>query len=108
MCGLTADVNMAQKNVIAPRLPVAPEEYNRAYQDQLTSLLRLYFNQLDNSGPVNISTQRAGANIIAALSAPPVPGTATPSLPTQADLANLRVGDVYYDTTASNVLKVKT
>jgi hypothetical protein len=98
---------MAQKNVIAPRLPAAPEKYDRAYQDQFVSFLRLYFNQLDNSGPINISTQRIGANIIAALSAPPVPGTATPSLPTQADLANLRVGDVYYDTTASNVLKVK-
>jgi hypothetical protein len=29
-------------------------------------------------------------------------------LPTQADLGNLRVGDIYYDTTAGNVLKVKT
>lgn len=98
---------MAQKNVIAPRLPSAPDEYSRMYQDQLTNLLRLYFNQLDNNSPINISTQRNGANIIAALSAPPVPGTALPSLPTEADLANLRVGDVYYDTTADNVLKVK-
>lgn len=99
---------MAQKNVVAPRLPAAPEEYDRSYQDAFSSFLRLYFNQLDNAGPINISTQRDGTNIIAALSAPPVLGTATPSLPTQADLANLRVGDVYYDTTASNVLKVKT
>jgi hypothetical protein len=29
------------------------------------------------------------------------------TLPTEADVANLRVGDVYRDTTASNVLKVK-
>jgi len=28
-------------------------------------------------------------------------------LPTEAEYANLRVGDVYYDTTADNVLKVK-
>ena len=98
---------MAQKNVIAPRLPGAPDQYDRAYQDQLTNLLRLYFNQLDNNSPITISTQRAGANIIAALSAPPVIGTSVPSLPTEADLANLRVGDVYYDTTADNVLKVK-
>jgi hypothetical protein len=28
-------------------------------------------------------------------------------LPTQADLANLRSGDVYRDTTAGNVLKIK-
>ena len=99
---------MAQKNVIAPRLPSAPPEYDPSYQDQLTNLLRLYFNQLDNNSPINISTQRNGANIIAALSVPPTPGTTVPSLPTEADLANLRVGDVYYDTTASNVLKVKT
>lgn len=99
---------MAQKNVVAPRLPAAPDEYDRRYQDEFIGFLRLYFNQLDNSGPINISTQRIGANIIAALSAPPVPGTSAPSLPTEADLSNLRVGDVYYDTTASNVLKVKT
>ena len=98
---------MAQKNVVAPRLPAAPNEYDRSYQDSLISFLRLYFNQLDNAGPINISTQRDGTNIIAALSAPPVPGTSTPSLPTEADLASLRVGDVYYDTTANNVLKVK-
>lgn len=30
------------------------------------------------------------------------------TLPTDADLANLRSGDVYRDTTAGNVLKVKT
>jgi hypothetical protein len=29
-------------------------------------------------------------------------------LPSEADLSNLRVGDVYYDSTAGNVLKVKT
>jgi hypothetical protein len=54
------------------------------------------------------STQRNGTDVIAGLSFFPTPGTTTPSLPTQADLANLRVGDIYYDTSASNVLKVKT
>ena len=29
-----------------PRLPVAPQEYERQYQDQFTNILRLYFNQL--------------------------------------------------------------
>jgi len=98
---------MSQKNVVAPRLPSAPPVYDPAYQDKFTNLLRLYFNQLDNQSPINISTQRIGAEIIAALSAPPTPGTSGPSLPTQADVANLRIGDVYYDTTAGNVLKVK-
>ena len=98
---------MAQKNVVAPRLLSAPEEYDQLYMNQLLSLLRLYFNQLDNAGPINVTSQRNGADVISALSFPPAPNTATPSLPTQADLANLRVGDVFYDTTAANVLKVK-
>jgi len=41
------------------------------------------------------------------LSFSPNSGSTTPSLPTQANLAALRVGDIYYDTSASNVLKVK-
>jgi len=32
----------------APALPYAPPVYNREYHDQLNSILRLYFNQLDN------------------------------------------------------------
>lgn len=31
-----------------PRLPVATEEYDPDYQNQLNNVLRLYFNQLDN------------------------------------------------------------
>lgn len=103
---------MSQKNVKAPRLPVAPIQYDQRFMDQLLSILRLYFNQLDNAGPMAASTQRAGSNIVAALSfIQPDPAdlnTFTVSLPTEADLSNLRVGDVYYDTTAGNVLKVKT
>ena len=53
------------------------------------------------------STQVNGTTIVAGLSFFPATGTTTPSLPTQADLSNLRVGDIYYDTSASNVLKVK-
>ena len=34
---------------ISPRLPVATTEYNRQYQDQLNNILRLYFNQIDNT-----------------------------------------------------------
>jgi hypothetical protein len=102
---------MSQKNVKAPRLPTAPIQYDQRFMDQLLSVLRLYFNQLDNAGPMAASTQRLGTDIVAGLSFvqpdPAVPNTFTVSLPTQADLSNLRVGDVYYDTTAGNVLKVK-
>jgi hypothetical protein len=34
--------------VAAPALPLAPEAYNRSYQDQLNNVLRLYFNRVDN------------------------------------------------------------
>lgn len=103
---------MSQKSVKAPRLPSAPLQYDQRFMDQLLSVLRLYFNQLDNAGPMAASTQRLGTDIVAALSfIQPNPAdlnTFIVSLPTQADLSNLRVGDVYYDTTAGNVLKVKT
>lgn len=32
----------------SPALPLGPTEYSRQYQDQLNSVLRLYFNQIDN------------------------------------------------------------
>ena len=35
--------------VTAPRLPAAPVEYEARYQNQLADILRLYFNQLDNT-----------------------------------------------------------
>jgi len=31
----------------SPNLPLAPNEYSRAYTDQLNNVLRLYFNRLD-------------------------------------------------------------
>ena len=103
---------MSQKNVRAPLLPVAPVEYDAQFMNQVLSILRLYFNQLDNAGPISAATQRVNGQIFAALSFiqpdPTAPNTFVLSLPSQADLGNLRVGDVYYDSTAGNVLKVKT
>ena len=103
---------MASKTFVAPRLPAAPVEYSQQFMDQLTSILRLYFTQLDNASPMLAASQNVGAtHVISALTFakpdPANPGQFTISLPTQADLANLRSGDVYVDTTASNVLKVK-
>jgi hypothetical protein len=99
---------MSQKNVVAPRIPAVPVMYDATAFNGIFRVISLYFNQLDNQGPIAISTQRNGTNIVAALSAPPTGTSTVPSLPTQADLSNLRVGDIYYDTTAGNVLKVKT
>jgi hypothetical protein len=95
----------------SPNLPIAPKEYDSLYQQQLNNVLRLYFAQLDNPGPSVMSTQRNNGEIIAALNFSQYNTTSNTqvlSLPTQTDLGNLRVGDVYVDTSAGNVLKVKT
>ena len=92
---------MAQKNVVAPRLPAAPIEYDARFIDQLTNILRLYFTQLDNASPIVASSQAVGtANVVTGLtfSQPNSSGQFVISLPTQADFANLRPGDIYYDT----------
>jgi hypothetical protein len=93
----------------APALPIAPVEYSQKYQDQLNGVLRLYFMQLDNPGPSVMSTLYRGTTINSALnfSQYDATGVQVVSLPTEADVASLRAGDVYYDTTAGNVLKVK-
>jgi hypothetical protein len=75
----------------SPNLPIAPQEYDRIYFEQLTNVLRLYFAQLDNPGFSAASSLNLNID----------------TLPTQTSLATLRIGDVYRDTTASNVLKVK-
>lgn len=75
-----------------PRLPDPPAEYDQQYLAQFGQALTLFFQQLTS---------------LQALS-----GTALSldlrTLPTQADVANLRPGDVYVDTAAGNVLKIKT
>jgi hypothetical protein len=47
---------MSNQNVIAPNLPVAPTEYNKAYMDQLLKVLQLYFTNIDNNGPLQGTT----------------------------------------------------
>ena len=88
---------MAELNVSPPSLPLAPDQYERRYQDQLNNILRLYFNQLSNPGNVGAATLNLNLE----------------TLPTDADEANLRLGDVFRDTTTgttatSQVLRIKT
>ena len=88
---------MAELNTTSPSLPLPPDEYNRRYFDQLTNVLRLYFNQLSNPGDMGGTT----LNLNLA------------TLPTDADLPNLRLGDVYRDTQdgvqdTSQMLRIKT
>ena len=77
---------------VAPNLPLAPEIYDRRYMDEFANAIRLFFSGLNGVQVLSL------AGILFDL------GT----LPTEADVANLRVGTVYRDSTASNVLKVKT
>ena len=88
---------MAQPNVVPPSLPLAPEQYDRQYMDKLTNVLRLYFNQVNNPGPMTAASLNLNLT----------------TLPTDADLANLRLGDVYRDTqdgvqATSQMLRIKT
>jgi hypothetical protein len=78
------------QNQSTPNLPLAPNEYDAIYMSQLNNVLRLYFNQINAVQRLNL----AGLNID------------VNTLPTVADLANLRVGDVYRDT-VDNSLKIK-
>lgn len=73
---------MAQNGVQSPNLPLAPTSYERQYHDQLNNVLRLYFNQLSNPGPMGATTLNFDLRY----------------LPTQEDFDKLRSGDVYYDT----------
>ena len=83
---------MATGTTKAPNLPIAPVEYSQQYIGQLTNVLRRYFAQLDSPGV------SAAAGLVLDID----------RLPTQTSLATLRTGTVYRDTTAGNVLKVKT
>ena len=88
---------MAQVNVKAPNLPLSPEVPDRRYMDDLNNVLRLFFNQLSNPGDMG------GATLNLNLA----------TLPTDADISTLRLGDVFRDTTTgatatSQVLRIKT
>ena len=75
-----------------PRLPSAPEAYSRLYLDDLLRTLSIFFNRLTAVQQINVTTLNIDVD----------------RLPTQADLASLRRGDVYRDSTAGDVLKIKT
>lgn len=88
---------MAELNATPPNLPLAPAEYERRYQDQFNNVLRLFFRQLSNPGDMGGTTLNLDIN----------------TLPTDADLAQLRVGDVFRDTqngviANTQVLRIKT
>jgi hypothetical protein len=92
---ITSETELSK--IAAPSLPLATYEYDRQYQDQLNNVLRLFFNQISNPGNMG------GATLNLDLA----------TLPTEADLPTLRLGDVYRDTqdgvqATSQMLRIKT
>lgn len=88
---------MAELNIRPPSLPLASNEYDRRYQDQLNNILRLFFAQLNNPGDMGGTSLNLNLD----------------TLPTEADLPTLRLGDVYRDTqdgvqATSQMLRIKT
>ena len=88
---------MAELNATSPNLPLPPDAYESRYFSQLNNILRLYFNQLSNPGDMGGATLNLNLD----------------TLPTEADFANLRLGDVYRDTQdgvqdGSQMLRIKT
>jgi hypothetical protein len=77
--------------VSPPRPTSAPKEYDQSFMAQMQNILNLFFLQVNAVQPINIAKLNIDLN----------------TLPTQANLATLRPGDVYRDTSAGNVLKVK-
>jgi hypothetical protein len=78
-------------NRAPPNPPNPPAEYSKQYFDRLVNILNLFFQQINAVQAISVAQLNININ----------------TLPTQADLANLRSGDVYRDTAAGNVLKIK-
>lgn len=77
--------------MIPPNLGVPPRTYEQSYFSLLRRTLDLFFASLVAVRPWTVSKLSISID----------------TLPTEADLASLRSGDVYRDSTADNVLKVK-
>ncbi len=74
-----------------PVLGSATEAYDQSAMSRFISELRSYFERSNQPHPMNASTLNINMN----------------TLPTQVALATLSSGDVYVDTSAGNVLKIK-
>jgi hypothetical protein len=82
---------MSLFNNAPPRIPAPPPEYDAAYMGQMLNVLNLFFQQINAVQQINIAQLNINVD----------------TLPTDADLANLRVGDVYRDIAGGEVLKIK-
>lgn len=85
------------QNRAAPNIPQAPREYDVAYMNAFSNVIRLFFNNINTVQQLNLASLNLDLR----------------TLPTDADLPNLRFGDVYRDTqsgtaqSGSNALRIK-
>lgn len=73
-----------------PRLPDAPQQYDVPFMSKMLNILNLYFQNINAVQQLNLAKLNINVD----------------TLPTDADLADLRSGDVYRDT-ADDSLKIK-
>lgn len=84
------------QNRAAPNIPQAPPQYDVAYMNALSNVIRLFFNTINTVQQLNLASLNLDLK----------------TLPTDADLPNLRIGDVYRDTqdgvqATSQMLRIK-
>jgi hypothetical protein len=85
------------QNRSSPNIPQAPAEYDVAYMNSLSNVIRLFFNTINTVQQLNLASLNFDLR----------------TLPTDADYNNLRLGDVYRDTqggtlqTGANILRIK-
>jgi len=84
------------QNRASPNIPQAPAEYDQSYMNALSNVIRLFFNNINTVQQLNLASLNLDLR----------------TLPTDADLPNLRFGDVYRDTqdgvqATSQMLRIK-
>ena len=84
------------QNRSAPNIPQAPKEYDQSYMNSFSNVIRLFFNNINTVQQLNLAALNLDLR----------------TLPTDADLPNLRIGDVYRDTqdgvqATSQMLRIK-
>ena len=85
------------QNRASPNIPQAPVDYDQAYMNALSNVIRLFFNNINTVQQLNLAAMNLDLR----------------TLPTDADYNSLREGDVYRDTqggtlqTGTNVLRIK-
>ena len=84
------------QNRSAPNIPQAPPQYDVPYMNALSNVIRLFFNTINTVQQLNLASLNLDLK----------------TLPTDADLPNLRIGDVYRDTqdgvqATSQMLRIK-